>query len=95
MVVLESLALGRPVIAPDIGGLKDVLIHGENGYLYPADRQDLLLDSIMTVARDRTLADLLGSKGPASIAGKFELDAVAAHYYQIYEAMTQSRLTCA
>jgi glycosyltransferase involved in cell wall biosynthesis len=90
MVVLESLALGRPVIAPDIGGLKDVLIHGENGYLYPADRQDLLVDSIMTVARDRTLADLLGSKGPASIAGKFELDAVAAHYYQIYEAMTQS-----
>ncbi|MGH7834764.1 MAG: glycosyltransferase family 4 protein [Candidatus Binatia bacterium] len=88
MVALESLALGRPVIAPDVGGLKDILIHGENGYLYPADRQDLLREAIMSVAGNRTLAGLLGSKGPASIAGKFELDAVVGHYCQIYGAMT-------
>jgi hypothetical protein len=82
------LALGRPVIAPDVGGLKDILIHDETGYLYPADRQDLLRDAIMRVAGNRALAGLLGSKGSASIAGKFELDAVVGHYCQIYEAMT-------
>jgi glycosyltransferase involved in cell wall biosynthesis len=89
MVALESLALGRPVIAPDVGGLKEILIHDENGYLYPADRQDLLRDAIMKVAGDRALADLLGSTGPPSIAGKFELDAVVGHYSGIYDAMTR------
>jgi glycosyltransferase involved in cell wall biosynthesis len=96
MVVLESFALGKPVIAPDVGGLKDVLIHGENGYLYPADRQDLFCDSIMRVVENGTLAGFLGAKGPASIAGKFELDAVTENYCQIYESMNStSRSICA
>jgi glycosyltransferase involved in cell wall biosynthesis len=84
MVALESLALGRPVIAPDIGGLKDILIHGENGYLYPVDRQEMLIDAIMKVSGDGGLAALLGSRGPSSIAGRFELEAVVGHYCQVY-----------
>jgi len=88
MVALESLALGRPVIAPDVGGLREILTHGENGYLYPAERQDMLRDSIMKVAGDRTLAVGLGSKGPAFIARNFDLDAVTGHYCQIYREMT-------
>ena len=96
MVVLESLTLGRPVIAPDVGGLKDVLIHGENGYLYPVGRQDLFCDSIMKVVSDRALAAGLGARGPGSLEGKFESDTVTDHYWQIYESMTQSgRLACA
>ncbi len=96
MVVLESFALGKPVIAPDVGGLKDILTHGENGYLYPADRQDLLCDSIMKVVANGNLAGLLGSRGPVSIAGKFELDAVTENYCQIYRSMNSSgQSTCA
>jgi glycosyltransferase involved in cell wall biosynthesis len=87
MVALECLALGRPVIAPEIGGLKDIVVHGENGYLYPAHRQDLLRDAILRIAGNKNLADLLGSAGPSSIAGKFELDAVVGHYRRIYDAI--------
>jgi glycosyltransferase involved in cell wall biosynthesis len=87
LVALESLGLGKPVIAADVGGLKDILIHGENGYLYPADRQDLLRDAITAFAGNGTLAGLLGSRGPAAIAARFELDSVVGHYCQIYGAM--------
>jgi glycosyltransferase involved in cell wall biosynthesis len=84
------------VIAPDVGGLKDVLIHGENGYLYPADRQDLLCDAIMKVVENGRLAGFLGSKGRTSINGKFELDAVTENYCQVYHSMnSRARSTCA
>lgn len=87
MVALESLALGRPVVASYTGGLSEILVHGENGYLYPPDRQDLLSDAIMKVSSNKDHARNLGSKGPASIRKKFCLDSVVGRYCQVYEEL--------
>lgn len=35
LVALEALALGRGIVAPDVGSLRDVVVPGENGLLYP------------------------------------------------------------
>ena len=85
MVALEALALGRPVVAPDTGGLGEILVHGENGYLYAPDRVDQLVDAIMAVGCDADRARELGSKGLDSIADAYSLDAVATSYRQVYE----------
>ena len=37
MVLLEAMAAGRPVIAPDASGVREVLKDGQNGRLLPAD----------------------------------------------------------
>jgi glycosyltransferase involved in cell wall biosynthesis len=84
LVVLEAMALGRPVIAPDTGGLGEMVVHGQNGYLYPTDRPDLLTDSLVAVSRDRGLADRLGARGPEAIRGAYSLDSVVERYCQIY-----------
>lgn len=36
LVILEARAAGCPVIAPDIGGIGEILAHGQDGLLYPA-----------------------------------------------------------
>lgn len=37
MVALEAMAAGKPVLGFDVGGLSELVRHGENGLLVPAD----------------------------------------------------------
>lgn len=89
MVALESFALAKPVIAPDVGGLREVVVHGENGYLYPADRQDLLCELIMMMSENESLSAHIGSKGTAVISGKFAFNSVVDQYLKIYDSLNQ------
>ena len=83
MVVLESLALGKPVIAPDVGGLKELLVEGETGYLYPVDRKDVLCDLIMQMA-DGGIRSSSAAVSKADLS-KFQLETVIRQYLEIYE----------
>ncbi|MGK9368123.1 glycosyltransferase family 4 protein [Melioribacter sp. Ez-97] len=44
--VIEAFASGRPVIAPDAGGIPEIVENGKNGFLYKANDIDALTDSI-------------------------------------------------
>jgi len=50
--VLEALATGRPIVATDVPGCRETVVHGENGYLVPPFEAAPLADAIV-----RTLAD--------------------------------------
>jgi len=47
MAAYESMACGKPVIASDIGGLKDQIEDGVNGYLVPPGCPDKLASAIL------------------------------------------------
>lgn len=38
----EAMILGMPVVASDVGGVKNMLTHGSEGYIYPADEPYML-----------------------------------------------------
>ncbi len=85
-VALEAMALGKPVIAPDTGGLKDLVRHGENGYLFPIDRGDILSDLIISMAEDRASASEMGRNAIETVTAKFDFEKVVQNYLRIYQA---------
>lgn len=61
--VMEASASALPVIATRHGGIPDVVLHGETGYLVQEQDVDAMSDSICRIAVDPDLAYRLGVRG--------------------------------
>ena len=59
VVFLESMASGTPVIASDVGGIKDVVQDGFSGLLVPEKNPQLLAEKIIELAKDKPLREQL------------------------------------
>jgi glycosyltransferase involved in cell wall biosynthesis len=64
--VLEAMQLGTPVISSDQGALKEVV--GSGGLLVPQDDREALVDAMLRVANDQTLANDLRQRGTERVA---------------------------
>jgi glycosyltransferase involved in cell wall biosynthesis len=57
---LEAMAHGRPVVAGDVGGLRDLVVDGETGYLVPPRDVRALREALERLLGDRGLRRRLG-----------------------------------
>lgn len=75
-VGVEAMSVGRPVIATDVGGVKDWLKDGYNGYLVKPHHPDQLSDKILSLLRDPKRAITMATAAQAS-AQTFSITAMA------------------
>lgn len=62
LTALESLAAGTPVVASDVGGLRDAVLDGVDGFLLPRDER-IFADRIIQLLRDEELRREMGRRG--------------------------------
>ena len=85
----EAMALGRPVIASDAGGLPEVI--GNAGVFVPRANPSELRRQLETLAGDSGRQRELGKLGAARAASEFSADAVARRLARDYEEMIATR----
>jgi len=84
-VILEGMALGKPVIATDIGGVPEFVQHGVTGQLVPPRDPKALADAIVELLRDRLRRDRLGNNGRLAVLQRFT---VQRHVQEVCNAYT-------
>jgi glycosyltransferase involved in cell wall biosynthesis len=60
-VIIEALALGKPVVATVCGGSAEILCDGRDGILVPPEDVDGLADGMSKILSDRSLRDKLST----------------------------------
>jgi glycosyltransferase involved in cell wall biosynthesis len=65
---VEALSVGVPVVATAVGGVPEVVHHGENGLLVPPGRPDELAAALTRVLEERDLRDRLAAGARPSVA---------------------------
>lgn len=85
-VVLEAMAMAKPVVACRVGGIPEIVRHKETGFLTePKNSQDLA-DKIFALLSDEKMAQEMGQKGREIVKNNYS----NARYLENYLAMIQS-----
>lgn len=87
-VVVEAMALGRPVIAADAGGPAEIVRDGEDGMLVPPGDVDALASAMVRLASDREARGRLAENGRWS-ARRYELTHVVGQIEDVLLAATR------
>jgi glycosyltransferase involved in cell wall biosynthesis len=83
-VNLEAMAMGKPVISTNVGGIPEVVLDGVTGILVqPANRKDLAR-AIMKLVNDPELRESLGREGRRRVEEHFNLQAHVQRIQEIY-----------
>ncbi len=88
---LEAMAFGRPVVASDVGGLRELVSHGKTGLLFKAEDLEALAATCVQAVTDRALAATLARQGRAYVEQEREWRAICRRAADLYRTMGVSR----
>ena len=89
IVVLEAMALGRPVVATPVGGTRELVVDGETGLLVPPRDAGALADALRRLVDDASLRDRLGDAGRRRAAERFSLEASVQAVLDLYDEIAR------
>jgi glycosyltransferase involved in cell wall biosynthesis len=84
MTILEAYACSKPVIAFDVGGLKDLVIDRETGFLVEFGEVEKLAKSILNILNDENMAIRMGLRGKKFLKENFTIEKVVTSLEKIY-----------
>lgn len=87
IVLLEANAYGKPVIASNIEGIKEVVENGVNGLLYEKGNVNELTNKIKTILNNKFLSNTLGQNGLEIVRSSYSWDNIVNQTEQIYKSI--------
>jgi glycosyltransferase involved in cell wall biosynthesis len=86
LALIEAMAAGKPVVATDIGGTRELVVHEETGLLVAPRDPTALAGAIARVVQDRALAQQLGHAGRRRAREHFSADSMVRAVEREYRA---------
>lgn len=83
-VLLEAQAMGKPVIAYNVGGVPEALRDGQTGFLVEKGDSSALAKKMMLLLNDHHLRKQMGNTGRQFMISEFSLNALAVRHEQFY-----------
>ncbi len=91
VVVIESLAAGRPVVSTDVGGVGDVVDEGETGFLVPAGDADAAGERLHRLAVDPRLRATMGDVGRRRVTERYAVSRLVDDVDGLYRELLRGR----
>jgi len=85
LTILEAMALSRPVVASNVGGIPEMVEDGVTGLLVPPHQPEPLAEAIVRLLRDHPLADTLARAGHDLVHRRFCVEAMVHAIEDLYE----------
>ena len=74
VATMEAMALSRPTVCTGVGGVTDVVVDGQTGYLVPPRAPDRLAQRILELLEDPQKARAMGTAGRRRVEESFRVE---------------------
>lgn len=85
LVVTEAMACGKPVIGSDVGGIRDQVINGWNGFLVPPRNPRTIAEKILYFIENPGEARKMGANGRRLVVEHFDIEKRIDRLVKLYE----------
>jgi glycosyltransferase involved in cell wall biosynthesis len=82
IAILEAMAMGKPVVASDIGGASEQITPGEHGHLFQPGDIGGLARILVDMANNKTLRINMGQAARSRVLSEFTMDKMLDSYAQ-------------
>jgi glycosyltransferase involved in cell wall biosynthesis len=86
-VLIEAAAAGRPIVATQIPGCREIVHEGENGLLVPPRDAPALAEAIGTLLADPPLRERMGRRGRDIAEAEFSVERVVGDTLRVYAGL--------
>ena len=84
MSILEAMAHGLPVVAPDVGGIGEVVDNGEDGCLIDIRDTKAFAEKCFLLYENRQLRRRMARAAREKVVKSFSIENMAAQYHELY-----------
>jgi glycosyltransferase involved in cell wall biosynthesis len=88
MSVVEAMACGAPVVSSAVGGIPEIVTHGEHGFLVEGREAGRFAECCLRLMRDDDLRRLMGARASARARSSFSASVMARAYRRLYDECT-------
>jgi len=82
--LLDAMACGRPVVATTVGGIPEVVVDGETGFLVPPRDHEGMAAALVKLLRDEDLRQRMGNAGLARARRRFSAERMVQETLRVY-----------
>lgn len=86
-VIMEYCALGKPVVATNLGGNPEIIEHGLSGILIDSHDPHEISDAVIRLLSSKDLRERLGMRAKQIIEENFSLPQMISRYALLYESL--------
>ena len=90
VVIMEAMALRRPVLSTFVAGIPELVVHGENGWLFPAGDVEALATALQAcLAASPTELEAMGAAARHRALARHDIDVEAGRLHQLIQPVVQ------
>jgi glycosyltransferase involved in cell wall biosynthesis len=90
LAAIEAMALGKPVVHPDVGGAAELIGHGHDGFLFPVGDTPALVEALARLV-DPVARARMGENARAAVQARFAERSMVERYEQLLIELASTR----
>ena len=90
--VIEAMRAGLPIVASDVGGMRELIDEGKNGFLIPRNDSETLMERLKTLIIDPQLMNKMGQCSRTRYESHFLFEHMSDQTIEMYKTVLENRI---